>query len=73
MLKKFGLKESKPTKMPMLTEIKLTKDDEANFVDITKYQVYAYSGHASNYVDRKSIIGVCMFMECCLTSWFSKK
>nr|GEZ75347.1 retrotransposon protein, putative, unclassified [Tanacetum cinerariifolium] len=33
MLKKFGLEDSKPTKMRMSTEIKLTKDDEANFVD----------------------------------------
>ncbi|GJY30147.1 retrovirus-related pol polyprotein from transposon TNT 1-94 [Tanacetum coccineum] len=38
MLKKFGLEDSRPTKKPMLTEIKLTKDDKANFVDITKYQ-----------------------------------
>ncbi|GJT16651.1 retrovirus-related pol polyprotein from transposon TNT 1-94 [Tanacetum coccineum] len=38
MLKKFGLKDSKPTKMPMSTEIKLTKDDEANFVDSSKYR-----------------------------------
>ncbi|GJZ80275.1 hypothetical protein Tco_0645269 [Tanacetum coccineum] len=33
MLKKFGLEDSKLTKMPMSTEIKLTKDDEANSVD----------------------------------------
>ncbi|GJU43343.1 retrovirus-related pol polyprotein from transposon TNT 1-94 [Tanacetum coccineum] len=30
MLKKFGLEDSKPTKMPMSAEIKLTKDDEAD-------------------------------------------
>ncbi|GKA19544.1 hypothetical protein Tco_0699459 [Tanacetum coccineum] len=30
MLKKFGLEDSKPTKTPMPTEIKLTKDDEAD-------------------------------------------
>ncbi|GKC57110.1 copia protein [Tanacetum coccineum] len=30
MLKKFGLEDSKPTKTPMSTEIKLTKDDEAD-------------------------------------------
>nr|GFB40892.1 putative ribonuclease H-like domain-containing protein [Tanacetum cinerariifolium] len=30
MLRKFGLKDSKPTKTPMSTEIKLTKDDEAD-------------------------------------------
>ncbi|GJX25101.1 hypothetical protein Tco_0231397 [Tanacetum coccineum] len=38
MLKKFGLEDSKPTKTPMSTEIKVTKDDETNSVDITKYQ-----------------------------------
>ncbi|GJY32898.1 hypothetical protein Tco_0417367 [Tanacetum coccineum] len=39
MLKKFGLEDSKPTKTPMLTEIKLTKDDEANSVDRSKCRV----------------------------------
>nr|GEV01495.1 copia protein [Tanacetum cinerariifolium] len=38
MLKKFGLEDSKPTKTPMLKEIKLTMDDEANSVDNSKYQ-----------------------------------
>ncbi|GJT33473.1 retrovirus-related pol polyprotein from transposon TNT 1-94 [Tanacetum coccineum] len=137
MLKKLGLEDSKPTKMPMSTEIKLTKDDEANSKDSSKYQgmigsllyltairpdimfsvclcarfqensktthleaikrifrcirgtshlglwypkrtrietiVYADSDHAGDYVDRKSTIGVCTFMRCCQTSWFSKK
>nr|GEU86897.1 retrovirus-related Pol polyprotein from transposon TNT 1-94 [Tanacetum cinerariifolium] len=35
--------------------------------------VYAESDHAGDYVDRKSTSGICMFVECCLTSWFSKK
>ncbi|GJY84563.1 hypothetical protein Tco_0497939 [Tanacetum coccineum] len=35
--------------------------------------VYADSDHAGDYVDRKSTSGVCIFMGCCLTSWFSKK
>ncbi|GJS73918.1 hypothetical protein Tco_0706759 [Tanacetum coccineum] len=39
MLKKFGLEDSKPTKMPMSMEIKLTKDDEADSVDSSKYRV----------------------------------
>ncbi|GKE49944.1 hypothetical protein Tco_1481202 [Tanacetum coccineum] len=137
MLKKFGLEDSKPTKTPMSTEIKLTKDDEADSVDSSKYRgmigsllyltasrsdimfsvclcarfqenpktthleaikrifryirvtsylglwypkdtgietiVYADTDHAGDYVDRKSTSGVCMFMGCCLTSWFSKK
>nr|GEV37280.1 uncharacterized mitochondrial protein AtMg00810-like [Tanacetum cinerariifolium] len=38
MLKKFGLEDSKPTKTPMSTEIKLIKDDEADSVDSSKYQ-----------------------------------
>nr|GEY05689.1 uncharacterized mitochondrial protein AtMg00810-like [Tanacetum cinerariifolium] len=137
MLKKFGLEDSKPTKTPMSTKIKLTKGDEADFVDSSKHQgmigsllylttskpdimfsvclcarfqenpktthleavkrifryirgtshlglwypkgtgietvVYADSDHASDYIDRKRTSGVCTFMGCCLTSWFTKK
>ncbi|GKD28539.1 hypothetical protein Tco_1239317 [Tanacetum coccineum] len=35
--------------------------------------VYVDSDHAGDYVDRKSTSGICMFVGCCLTSWFSKK
>nr|GEZ38207.1 copia protein [Tanacetum cinerariifolium] len=35
--------------------------------------VYMDSDHAGAYVDCKSTSGVCTFMGCCLTSWFSKK
>nr|GFA80160.1 hypothetical protein [Tanacetum cinerariifolium] len=35
--------------------------------------VYADSDHAGDYVDRKSTSGICMFVGCWLTSWFSKK
>ncbi|GKD37825.1 retrovirus-related pol polyprotein from transposon TNT 1-94, partial [Tanacetum coccineum] len=35
--------------------------------------VYADSNHAREYVDCKSTSGVCTFIGCCLTSWFSKK
>ena len=38
MLKKFGLEESKPMKTPMSTEVKLTKDEEGESVDNTKYR-----------------------------------
>ncbi|GJX62189.1 hypothetical protein Tco_0295089 [Tanacetum coccineum] len=37
-LKKFGLEYSKPTKTPMSTEIKITKDDETDSVDSSKYR-----------------------------------
>ncbi|GJS04519.1 retrovirus-related pol polyprotein from transposon TNT 1-94 [Tanacetum coccineum] len=38
MLKKFGLEDSKPMKTPMSTEIKLTRDEEGESVDNTKYR-----------------------------------
>nr|GEW33647.1 hypothetical protein [Tanacetum cinerariifolium] len=37
-LKKFELEDSKPMKRPMSTEIKLTKDEECEPVDNTKYR-----------------------------------
>ncbi|GKA26890.1 hypothetical protein Tco_0713058 [Tanacetum coccineum] len=137
MLKKFGLEDSKPIKTPMSSETKLTREEDEESVDETKYCgmissllyltisrsdimfsvclcarfqeapktshleavkrifryikgtthlglwypkgtgvetiVYAKSDHAGDYVDRKSTSGVCTFMGCCLTSWFSKK
>ncbi|GJW53631.1 retrovirus-related pol polyprotein from transposon TNT 1-94 [Tanacetum coccineum] len=77
-----------------MTETKLTKDEEGESVDNTKYRgmigtmhlglwylkgsgidtiVYADSDHAGDYVDQKSTSGICTFLGCCLTSWFSKK
>ncbi|GJU20230.1 hypothetical protein Tco_1153572 [Tanacetum coccineum] len=38
MLKKFGLEDSKPSKTPMSTEIKLTNNDEADSMDSSKYR-----------------------------------
>ncbi|GJX64737.1 retrovirus-related pol polyprotein from transposon TNT 1-94 [Tanacetum coccineum] len=37
-LKKFGLEDSKPLKTPMSSDTKLTKDEECEFVDSTKYR-----------------------------------
>ncbi|GKA68892.1 hypothetical protein Tco_0768809 [Tanacetum coccineum] len=137
MLKKFGLEDSKSMKTSMSPDTKLTKDEEGESLDNTKYRgmigsllylttnkpdimfsaclcahfqkdpktshleavkriflyvkgtthlglwypkwsdieavVYADSDHAGDYVDRKSTSGICTFMGCCLTSWFSKK
>ncbi|GJY35139.1 retrovirus-related pol polyprotein from transposon TNT 1-94 [Tanacetum coccineum] len=137
MLKKFGLEDSKPIKTPMSSETKLTRDEDGEPIDDTKYRgmigsllyltashpnimfsiclcarfqeapktsqleavkkifqyikgtshlglwypkgtiletiVYADSDHVGDYVDRKSTSGVCTFVGCCLTSWFSKK
>ncbi|GJW32267.1 retrovirus-related pol polyprotein from transposon TNT 1-94 [Tanacetum coccineum] len=38
MLKKFGLEDSKPIKTPMSTETKLTRDEEGESIDNTKYR-----------------------------------
>ncbi|GJU34652.1 hypothetical protein Tco_1183006 [Tanacetum coccineum] len=113
MLKKFGLEDSKLMKTTISSDTKLTKDEECESVDSTKYRgmiedpktshleavkrilqyikgtthlglwypkgtnietvVYADSDHAGDYVDRKSTSGICTFMGCCLTYWFSKK
>nr|GEW81722.1 copia protein [Tanacetum cinerariifolium] len=35
--------------------------------------VYVESDHAGDYMDRKSTSGICTFVGCYLTSWFSKK
>ncbi|GJS47211.1 retrovirus-related pol polyprotein from transposon TNT 1-94 [Tanacetum coccineum] len=136
-IKQMEDEESKPMKTPMSFDTKLTKDEECESVDSTKYRgmigsllyltasrpdimfsvclcarfqeapktshleavkrifryikgtthlglwypkgtgietvVYADSDHAGDYVDRKSTSGICMFVGCCLTSWFSKK
>ncbi|GKB44311.1 retrovirus-related pol polyprotein from transposon TNT 1-94 [Tanacetum coccineum] len=76
MLKKFGLEDSKPMKTPMSTKTKLTRDEEGLWYPKgsgTETLIYADSDHAEDYVDRKSTSGICTFMGCCLTSWFSKK
>ncbi|GJV94990.1 retrovirus-related pol polyprotein from transposon TNT 1-94 [Tanacetum coccineum] len=81
MLKKFGLEDSKPMRTPMSTKTKLMKEEEGTThlglwypkgSDIETI-VYADSDHAGDYVDRKSTSGICTFIGCCLTSWFSKK
>ncbi|GJX63358.1 hypothetical protein Tco_0296258 [Tanacetum coccineum] len=68
-------------KTPMSSDTKLTKDEECithlrlwypKGTDIGTV-VYANSDHAEDYVDRKSTSGICTFVGCCLTSWFSKK
>nr|GEV49512.1 RVT_2 domain-containing protein [Tanacetum cinerariifolium] len=58
MLKKFGLKDSKPTKMPMSMEIKLIKDDEADSLDSTKYRVdVVFDGAFGGVGDEEVVVG----------------
>ncbi|GJU42112.1 copia protein [Tanacetum coccineum] len=110
-LKKFSLEDSKPIKTPISSETKLTRDEDGEPIDDTKYRgmigsllyltasrpdiMFSFclcacfqeapkTSHLEavkricryikgDYVDRKSTSGVCTFMGCCLTSWFSKK
>nr|GEV66854.1 uncharacterized mitochondrial protein AtMg00810-like [Tanacetum cinerariifolium] len=51
MSKKFGLEDSKQTKTPMSMEINLTKDDEADFVDSSKYREYLPRIHRMRRID----------------------
>ncbi|GJZ91073.1 hypothetical protein Tco_0663000 [Tanacetum coccineum] len=53
-----------------LEDISLENDQIGSGIETI---VYADSDHPRDYVDRKSTSGVCTFMGCCLTSWFSKK
>nr|GEV48820.1 copia protein [Tanacetum cinerariifolium]GEW72103.1 copia protein [Tanacetum cinerariifolium] len=49
------------------------RDDFTKIMHDEFEMMYADSDHTGDYVDRKSTSGVCTFMGCCLTSWFSKK
>ncbi|GJV57037.1 hypothetical protein Tco_1458042 [Tanacetum coccineum] len=75
MLKKFRLEDSKPTKKPMSKEIKLTKDDEADSVDSSKYREsrYAHEGRtidtsfyndlSDGSVAKFTVIGICIYSD----------
>ncbi|GJV05627.1 copia protein [Tanacetum coccineum] len=63
MLKKFGLEDSKQTKTPMSREIKLTKDDEAESVDSTKYRALAISTTEAEYVSARKACQQALWMK----------
>ncbi|GJY60300.1 retrovirus-related pol polyprotein from transposon TNT 1-94 [Tanacetum coccineum] len=62
MLKKFGLEESKPMKNPMSSDTKLTKDEECESVDSTKYR-----GMIGGHKDHVSAC-LCHMLYCIETS-----
>ncbi|GJV82655.1 hypothetical protein Tco_1522553 [Tanacetum coccineum] len=53
MLKKFGLEDSKPTKTPMSTGASVTKDDEADFMDSSKYRGMIGSCHTPSVAETR--------------------
>nr|GFA98803.1 retrovirus-related Pol polyprotein from transposon TNT 1-94 [Tanacetum cinerariifolium] len=63
MLKKFGLKDSKPTKTLMSTEIKLTKNDEAESLDSSKYRALAISMTEAEYVFARKACQQALWMK----------
>nr|GEV45184.1 copia protein [Tanacetum cinerariifolium] len=67
----YGLKQASKARPDIMFSVCLY----ARFQEGTDIEtvVYADSDHAGGYVDRKSNSGICTFVGCCLTSWFSKK
>nr|GEU90947.1 hypothetical protein [Tanacetum cinerariifolium] len=63
MLKKFGLEDSKPTKTSMSTEIKLTKDDEADSVDSSKFRALAIFMTEAEYVSAEKACQQALWMK----------
>nr|GEV44680.1 hypothetical protein [Tanacetum cinerariifolium] len=55
------LKDSKPTKTPMSTEIKLTKDDEVDSVDSSKYRGYELFFKENFFcsIDKRNMVKAC--------------
>ncbi|GJZ77478.1 putative ribonuclease H-like domain-containing protein [Tanacetum coccineum] len=83
MLKKFDLASVKTTITPMETKMALTKDEEADEVDVHLYrsmiessfdlEAFSDSDYTRANLDRKSITGGCQFLGSRLISWQCKK
>ncbi|GJT76587.1 retrovirus-related pol polyprotein from transposon TNT 1-94 [Tanacetum coccineum] len=73
MLKRFGLEDSKPIKTPMSSETKLTRDEDSEPIDDTKYRGMIGSLFYLTASRPDIMFSVFLCTRCCLTSWFSKK
>ncbi|XP_074300258.1 secreted RxLR effector protein 161-like [Silene latifolia] len=63
LIRKFGMENSHTLATPMVTDKKLTKDEDG----------YSDADYAGCSVDRKSTSGITMFVRPCIISWGSKK
>ncbi|GJT26820.1 retrovirus-related pol polyprotein from transposon TNT 1-94 [Tanacetum coccineum] len=64
MLKKFGLEDSKPMKTPMSSDTKLTKDEECESVDSTKYRgMIAPESDAFSWFDSSSSLRLILLSQ----------
>ncbi|GJS78890.1 hypothetical protein Tco_0728771 [Tanacetum coccineum] len=73
MLKKFDLTSVKTAITPMETKMALTKDEEADDVDIHLYRSMIDNDYARANLNRKSITDGCQFLGRRLISWQCKK
>ncbi|GJS99320.1 putative ribonuclease H-like domain-containing protein [Tanacetum coccineum] len=76
MLKKFDLASVKTAITPMETNMALTKDEEADDVDVHLYRsmiAYSDSDYAGENLDKKSTTGGCQFLGRRLILWQCKK
>ncbi|GJZ03835.1 hypothetical protein Tco_0537110 [Tanacetum coccineum] len=74
-LKKFVFSTMKTTSTPMETSKPLMKDESAEDVDDSPFDLEAYTNidYAGASLDRKSTIGCCQFLRSRLISWQCKK
>ncbi|GJY79830.1 retrovirus-related pol polyprotein from transposon TNT 1-94 [Tanacetum coccineum] len=63
MLKKFGLEDSKPMKTPISTETKLTRDEEGESVDNTKYRGMIGTTHLGLWYPKGSDIETIVYAD----------
>ncbi|GJV60077.1 retrovirus-related pol polyprotein from transposon TNT 1-94 [Tanacetum coccineum] len=63
MLKKFGLEDSKPMKTPMPLDTKLTKDEECESVDSTKYRGMIGTMHLGLWYPKGASIETVVYAE----------
>nr|GEU72708.1 retrovirus-related Pol polyprotein from transposon TNT 1-94 [Tanacetum cinerariifolium] len=63
MLKKFGLEDSKPMKTPMSMETKLTRDEEGESVDNTKYRGMIGTTHFGLWYPKGSGIEIIVYAD----------
>ncbi|GJR38891.1 retrovirus-related pol polyprotein from transposon TNT 1-94 [Tanacetum coccineum] len=63
MLKKFSLEESKPMKTPMSSDTKLTKDEECESVDSTKYQGIIGTTHLGLWYPKGTGIEIVVYVD----------
>ncbi|GJT61371.1 retrovirus-related pol polyprotein from transposon TNT 1-94 [Tanacetum coccineum] len=63
MLKKFGLEDSKPMKTPMSSDTKLTKDEECELVDSTKYRGMIGTTHLGLWYPKGTGIEIVVYAD----------